>query len=124
MGIRTIIDMRSEEERHNYPQLHDDAFRISHISILPETWNPSCKNTEGKIKTDTVYRLVEEMNRKAGQRLPKENLRSFFDNLLDRNESIPPSSTAPQAKDVRGIASALVLAALGSMKKLSWKITD
>ena len=33
IGIRTIIDMRSEEERHNYPQLHDDAFNIVHISI-------------------------------------------------------------------------------------------
>ena len=26
MGIRTIIDLRSENERHNYPQLHDDEF--------------------------------------------------------------------------------------------------
>ena len=24
MGVRTIIDLRSENERHNYPQLHDN----------------------------------------------------------------------------------------------------
>ena len=34
MGIRTIIDLRSENERHNYPQLHDDEFNIIHIPIL------------------------------------------------------------------------------------------
>lgn len=34
MGIRTIIDLRPESERHNYPQLHDDKFKIVHIPIL------------------------------------------------------------------------------------------
>ena len=34
MGVRTIIDLRSEEERHNYPQLSDNEFKIVHIPIL------------------------------------------------------------------------------------------
>ena len=33
MGIRTIIDLRSEEERHNYPQFHDEDFNVLHLPI-------------------------------------------------------------------------------------------
>ena len=64
MGIRTIIDLRSENERHNYPQLHDDEFNIIHIPILTGNMEEILQGIqEEKIKSDTIYRLVEQMNR-------------------------------------------------------------
>lgn len=49
IGIRTIIDLRSENECHNYPQLHDDGFKIVHIPILTGNMEKSSK-ASGKIK--------------------------------------------------------------------------
>ena len=118
IGIRTIIDMRSEEERHNYPQLHDDAFNIVHISIPTGNMESILqKIQEEKIKTDTVYRLVEEMNRKLVSDYTKE-FKELFTILLDRN-NYPAVIHCTSGKGRSGIASALE-----SMKKLSWKITD
>ena len=112
IGIRTIIDMRSEEERHNYPQLHDDAFNIVHISIPTGNMESILqKIQEEKIKTDTVYRLVEEMNRKLVSDYTKE-FKELFTILLDRN-NYPAVIHCTSGKGRTGIASALVLAALG-----------
>ena len=62
IGIRTIIDLRSENECHNYPQLHDDGFKIVHIPILTGNMEKILQGIrEDKIKTDTIYRLVERM---------------------------------------------------------------
>ena len=72
MGIRTIIDLRSENERHNYPQLHDDEFNIIHIPILTGNMEEILQGIqEEKIKSDTIYRLVEQMNRELVYKLPK-----------------------------------------------------
>ena len=85
MGIRTIIDLRSESERQNYPQLHDDKFKIVHIPILTGNMEKILQGIrEEKIKTDTIYRLVERMNRELVTNYQKE-FKELFTILLDRS---------------------------------------
>ena len=59
MGIRTIIDLRSEEERHNYPQFHDEDFNVLHLPIATGNMEHILQDIrDKKIETDTIYRLV------------------------------------------------------------------
>ena len=84
MGIRTIIDLRSENERHNYPQLHDDEFNIIHIPILTGNMEEILQGIqEEKIKSDTIYRLVEQMNRELVLNYRKE-FKELFTVLIIR----------------------------------------
>ena len=112
MGIRTIIDLRSESERHNYPQLHDNKFKIVHIPILTGNMEKILQGIrEEKIKTDTIYRLVERMNRELVTNYQKE-FKELFTILLDRS-NYPVVIHCTSGKGRTGIVSALLLAALG-----------
>ena len=112
IGIRTIIDLRSENECHNYPQLHDDGFKIVHIPILTGNMEKILQGIrEDKIKTDTIYRLVERMNRELVTNHQKE-LKKLFAVLLDRN-NYPAVIHCTSGKGRTGVVSALLLAALG-----------
>lgn len=112
MGIRTIIDLRSESERQNYPQLHDDKFKIVHIPILTGNMEKILQGIrEEKIKTDTIYRLVERMNRELVTNYQKE-FKELFTILLDRS-NYPVVIHCTSGKGRTGIVSALLLAALG-----------
>ena len=112
MGIRTIIDLRSENERHNYPQLHDDEFNIIHIPILTGNMEEILQGIqEEKIKSDTIYRLVEQMNRELVINYQKE-FKKLFTVLLDRTH-YPVVIHCTSGKGRTGVVSALLLAALG-----------
>ncbi len=112
MGIRTIIDLRSESERHNYPQLHAGKFKIVHIPILTGNMEKILQGIrEEKIKTDTIYRLVERMNRELVTNYQKE-FKELFTVLLDRS-NYPVVIHCTSGKGRTGIVSALLLAALG-----------
>lgn len=112
IGIRTIIDLRSEEELHNYPPLNDSRFKALHVPILAGNMEDVLKGIqEGTIKSDTIYRLVEEMNRKMVSEYRAE-FRQVFTYLLDP-ASYPVVIHCTSGKGRTGIFSALLLSALG-----------
>ena len=64
IGIKTIIDFRTPEERNNYPQIQK-GFNVIYIPIATGNMEKVLQGIqEGKIKGDTINRIVEQMNRK------------------------------------------------------------
>lgn len=112
MGVRTIIDLRSENELHNSPQMDNREFNIIHIPILTGNMEKILRDIrKGNIKTDTIYRLVERMNRELVTNYQKE-FKEIFSVLLDR-KNYPAVIHCTSGKGRTGVVSALILAALG-----------
>ena len=111
IGVKTIIDLRSEEECQNYPQLHSQV-NIIHIPIPTGNMEPILQDVrEEKIKADTIYQLIEQMNRELVTTYHKE-YKDIFNILLDPNH-YPAIIHCTSGKGRTGVISALILAALG-----------
>ena len=111
LGIKTLIDLRTPSEIGRQSPLQK-GFNVVHIPLATGDKEDILQGIrEEKIKCDTVYRMVERMNRTLIDKYTKE-YRQIFDILLDKT-NYPVVIHCSSGKGRTGIVSALVLAALG-----------
>lgn len=111
LGIKTLIDLRTPSEIGRQSPLQK-GFNVVHIPLTTGDMEDILQGIrEEKIKCDTVYRMVERMNRTLIDKYTKE-YRQIFDILLDKT-NYPVVIHCSSGKGRTGIVSALVLAALG-----------
>lgn len=115
LGIRTIIDLRETSERDSSATLPPDSNalpRVLHIPIHAGSMNRLLDGIHhNAIHSDTVYRIVERVNRHIVSRHASE-IHQIFTALLDRR-NYPAVIQCNTGKGRTGIASALVLTTLG-----------
>lgn len=111
IGIKTIVDFRSVGEIGRQSAWSKD-FRMIRVPIpvdelkrIPEAVRA------GRVKSDTVYRVVERVNRELMRKYTRE-FRQVFDVLLEA-ENYPVVLHCSSGNGRTGIVSALVLSALG-----------
>lgn len=112
IGIKTIIDLRSESEIREGSQLVDESFNIINIPISTIKTKDIIKDLRnGKIKNDSIYRLMIRVNQDFVTYFRKE-YRKVFDVLLEE-DNYPVVISCTTGKGRTAVASALVLSALG-----------
>ncbi len=109
LGIRTVVDFRSPAEAIGSPKL--PGIRTVHIPIIAGDLPAIVKGlTEGKIQSDTIYRVAERINHYLISNYT-DSYRQLFNVLLDAS-NYPVVLECSTGKGRTGIAAALILAAL------------
>lgn len=111
LGINTIIDLRSLAELKGRTPLQK-GFRVVHIPIKTGDMQYVLEDIKKKrIKSDSIYRIVEQMNREIVMNYKKE-IRQIFEVLLNKN-NYPVIIHCSSGKGRTGIVTALILTTLG-----------
>ncbi|HIY88747.1 MAG TPA: tyrosine-protein phosphatase [Candidatus Bacteroides pullicola] len=113
LGIRTLIDLRDTSE---YSRTASDTLpgqpRVVHIPIHAGNLADILTGIDRQsIQSDTVYRIVERINRHIVA-VHASDFRRMFDTLLDE-DNYPAVIYCTTGKGRTGIAAALLLSALG-----------
>lgn len=112
LGIRTVIDLRDSTERHGQTVSAETGIRTLSIPILVGDLSYILDGVNAQsIRSDTVNRIVERLNRRVIDH-HTHDFRLLFDALLDKN-NYPLVIQCTNGKGRTGIASALILSALG-----------
>ena len=112
LGIRTVIDLRTPSESPLPAGTLPGQPRVVHIPIPVDCLTDILDDIDQqRIQPDTIGRIVERINRHiVAANAPA--FRQMFDILLDK-ENYPAVIQCSTGKGRTGIASALVLSALG-----------
>lgn len=112
LGIRTVIDLHTPSESHLPAGTLPGQPRVVHIPIPVDCLTDILADIDQqRIQPDTIGRIVERINRHiVAANAPA--FRQMFDILLDK-ENYPAVIQCSTGKGRTGIASALVLSALG-----------
>ena len=122
IGIRTIIDLRSFDEAHRQSPLQQE-FKVVHIPIPTGDMEHILKGVQERtIKSDTVHRIVERMNRELISNYTKE-YRQIFDILLDKNNYPRHNPLLFRQRAQQALYRRLCLPPLEWAKTSSWKTT-
>lgn len=117
IGIKTIVDLRTAPEVGKKQATLKQAFNLVSIPITAGSMEETLKGIEDRsIRSDTVYRIVEHMNRQLVSQHARE-FRQVFDVLLDK-DNYPVVIHCTTGKGRTGIMSALILASLGINEEL------
>ncbi|MDR0685936.1 MAG: tyrosine-protein phosphatase, partial [Dysgonamonadaceae bacterium] len=113
LGVKTIIDLRTEAERYNYPYRYS-ANRVFNLPFLgnpngPRFWFD--KILSGKIRKEDVVSYLIVVNTFCIEN-NSECFKQLFDILTDES-NYPIVLNCMHGNDRTGIASALILFALG-----------
>lgn len=112
MGIKTVVDLRSTAEVAEGGSPDEHALNIIHIPInIPNTNDVLKELRDGRIRNDSIYRLMLRMNRDLVTNYNAQ-YRKVFDVLLEE-DNYPLVIHCTTGKGRTAIASALVLYALG-----------
>ena len=113
LGIRTLIDLRDTSEySRTAPDTLPGQPRVVHIPIHAGNLADILTGIDREsIQSDTVYRIVERINRHIVA-VHASDFRRIFDILLDE-DNYPAVIYCTTGKGRTGIAAALLLSALG-----------
>ncbi|NDV80488.1 tyrosine-protein phosphatase [Bacteroides sp. 51] len=112
IGIKTVIDLRTPEEVAKTPRLEEQGLNVVHIPIGSVNADDIMQKVrEGKIRNDSIYRLMLRVNREMVIYYRAEYKKMF--DLLKEEDNYPAMIVCMSGMDRTAIASAMILSALG-----------